>query len=418
MPHSYRNTKTFEDTVELWIRDALRSGCTSLDSIVNELPGVYPTIIRDILERIISNTTAETYTKQSQPRLSLRQPIHIAHSIQLPIPHPLDYDWRFNDASVTYLIEKSRSLAEENAIILLGTPSIMRAAIESGNSEQYTLLEANLLMTACLIQADPTAQIIQCNIAKDELPNIKGSVIIADPPWYEDDIRVFLWVASELCNLGGSVLVSMPPVGTRPEIRNERERIVSWSEQLGLALIRIETGQLTYDTPPFEYNALQADGLTDVSHTWRRGDLAVFISQKKGFVSRPSLTPLNSQWEEFHIDGIRLRIRNSELKGFSDPTLKQLLPNDILTSVSRRDPIRQHVDVWSSGNRVFSCSGTTILRTIFHALLFGSEPVELVQNQIGRLLNVLEQELVIGARKQLEDLLMREKTDMSKLWEG
>lgn len=52
-----------------------------------------------------------------------------------------------------------------------------------------------------------------------------NGVVVADPPWYEDETIGLLWTASTLSGTGASVLLSLPPVETRPGIDAERERI-------------------------------------------------------------------------------------------------------------------------------------------------------------------------------------------------
>jgi hypothetical protein len=346
MPRSYTSTKPFEHTIDRWVRDAMARGSTSFDQIIHALPGVYPATVRDALQRLASRSTPTVDLGVVQETLWPQRLSHPSHAIRLPIPHPLDYDWRFSDATVAYLLDIARSLAEPGATVaLLGTPSIMRAVIEEPHPYQFTLLEANAAMTACLAQAAPAAQIIQCDIGRNQLPDITAAVVIADPPWYEEHIRSFLWAACQLCRISGSILMSVPPIGARPGIAEEWERTIAWAERLGLALVRLEPKVLAYDMPPFERNALQADGLNMISSTWRRGNLALFTRQAKRFVPRPPLPASDGRWDEVQVADVRMRLRHRTLNGFADPSLIRLVPGHVLSSVSRRDPRRQQADV-------------------------------------------------------------------------
>ena len=419
MSPSSMSTQQFERTVDHWVRDAVAHGHASLDRIIRALPGVYPSVVRDALRRVASQPPTAVDLKVLQETLWPQLAPPAPHVIALPVPHPLDYDWRFSEATVADLLNMSGSLAAPGAAIaLLGTPSIMRAVIEVPRSYQFTLLEANAVMTTFLTQVAPAARIVRCDVGRDPLPDIAASVVIADPPWYEEHIRSFLWAACQLCHVGGSILMSVPPIGTRPGIAQEWERTQIWAEQLGLALVRLEPNALEYLTPQFERNALRADGLDTIRSTWRRGNLAIFIRQEKRDIPRPSLPSRDGLWDEVQAAGVRIRLRRRTCAGFADPSLVPIVPGQVLPSVSRRDPRRRHADVWTSGNRVFLCRGTPLLATIIHTVASGQSPVDGILAQIGRPLTALEQSLVTHATWQVKRLLACEQRDSQDFWEG
>lgn len=419
MTHSTTFTEQYERKVDRWVRDAVAQGYTSLDQIIRALPGVYPSLVCDALRRIaMPQPTAvrlDAIQETFWPSLTSEAP----HPITLPVPHPLDYDWRFSDAAVAYLLNASSTLVAPGATIaLLGAPSIMRAVIENPRPYQFLLLDANPAIIARLVQTAPAANIVRCDLARDPLPDSTAALVIADPPWYEEHMRLFLWAASQLCQIGGSILMSVPPVGTRPGISQEWERTLRWAEQLGIAFIRLEAHTLEYLTPPFEYNALHAEGLDVALPTWRRGNLAIFTRRHERQVARPPVPPHDGLWDEVQVAGIRVRLRRRTVKGFADPSLVPLVPGHVLPTVSRRDPRRQHADVWTSGNRIFACRATPLLAAILRAIASHHSPIQAVGAQIERTLTAPEQSLVMRATRQAVRLLTDELHDTHGFWEG
>src|SRR6266516_4588013 len=97
--------QSFTNRVDNWVLDAIESGITAFDQVVTSLPGVYPSLVLNSLQRLASTghismeilTKAERYVGQRQQQL-----VNSHHRIRLPIPHPLDYDWRFNDYAVEH----------------------------------------------------------------------------------------------------------------------------------------------------------------------------------------------------------------------------------------------------------------------------------------------------------------------------
>jgi hypothetical protein len=338
--------------------------------------------------------------------------------MEMPIPHPLDYDWRFSEVATQALLAQCLDLTRpRDMVALLGTPSVLQAAVAGRVPRQWVLLDTNPLMTTWLAHAAPDARVLQWDVRQDPLPDLVAALVIIDPPWYEDYMRAFLWAACQLCALGGYLLVSVPPAGTRPGMVQEWSRTLAWTRQLGLNLLQEEVAALPYTTPPFERNALHAEGLYMISEDWRRGNLAVFVRTQLAHVPRPQ--PIDdAAWAEEVLLGMRIRIRPQPAGGFQNPTLKSLVPGDVLPSVSRRDPRRQFVDVWTSGNRIFACPGRHVLRQIVTAVAAGHSPAEAVAVYLQRPLHPEEKRLVTRAAYQLLRIARREQHEYMLFGEG
>jgi hypothetical protein len=404
-------TQPFTNLVDNWVLDAIAGGITAFDQLVTLLPGVYPSLALKSLQHLASLglvswqilSEAEKYVEQRQ-----QQVVNSYHKMKLPIPHPLDYDWRFSDSAVERLLDECLSYVHsDDTVTLLGVPSVLRLAIEREYPHQMILLDSNPLITSYLSEA-ASARVVCCDIGKDQLPDATSSVVIVDPPWYEESMRSFLWAASHLCAIGGHILVSVPPIGTRPGIDQERVNFLSWVQQTGLALIRVESGVLPYISPPFERNALRTEGLYRTPTQWRRGDLAVFTHTHHIAAERPIVPPCEGKWVEEVLLGVRVRIRHSDEQGFEDPSLLSVVPGDVLPSVSRRDGRRGFADIWTSGNRIFACRGRNILRQILHALAVGQSAHETLAAMLNRRLSDREDKLISQTIQQLTEVVRLE----------
>ena len=415
------NMEVYTGLVEGSLLDAIARGVTQFDQIITSLPGVYPSTALNSLRRLVSMGKIPSWVlanavRHVRRRRARKSSAH--HRIVLPIPHPLDYDWRFSELATQYLLRRCFELTHPgDTVALLGTPSLLRAAIERSCPRQWILLDAKPAVTNCFVDGTPEAQAFRCDVTNDPLPALKAALVVLDPPWYEEHMHAFLWAASQLCILGGHLLVSMPQTGTRPGIEQEGVRIMDWAQQLGLSLIQVEPGALPYITPPFERNALQAEGLYAIPEEWRRGDLAVFLHAHQANVSRPMPTH-EDEWAEEVLLGMRMRIRPQHEEGFQDPSLISSVRGDVLPSVSRRDQRRRFADVWTSGNRIFACQGRNVFQQIVQAVAAGQSPDEAVAAYLKRSLSAEESRLSQHAAHQILRIASLEQEENAFFREG
>ncbi len=292
---------------------------------------------------------------------------------------------------------------------MLGTPTVFADAIEQRYPIQTILLDANRQLGRCFPRSISWNKFIWCEITTQTLPILTGGVIIADPPWYPEYVRMFLWAASELCMLGGTLFLSFPPIGTRPGVDQEWVEAVDWARQLGFELSEVRKMSLKYSSPMFEQKALLAEGFANI-RDWRSGDLAVFHRAKLASMPKPSMPIQVDQWVDDNEYGIRVKMKDNG-KCFRDPSLISLLPGDVLTSVSRRDPRRDLADVWTSSNRIFVCHGPNLLCRILRATIYNLPVQKEVSEYLMRELNANESALVQKAVRQTQRLVRAEEKD-------
>ncbi len=414
----------YEDWVERETLDLVRRGTTHFNEIVISLPGVYPSIAYRALERLAAThkipkhifEKARQEVRRERPAF-VREPSN--HRVILPIEHPLDYDWRFNQTTARRLLSNCVKLTGPGErVALIGCPTVLREAVENDFPGPMTLIDKNRAMIECFATTAPEVDIIHCDVTCDTVPELLAAAVIIDPPWYEDYIRAFVGAACRVSAQGAYLLVSLPPIGTRPGMERERQGILEWAEQrAGLTLISLERAALSYVIPLFELNALRVDGFNCIPLNWRRGDLAILRRTDK-LVAQETVVDVtgvheSGEWIEENISDVRIRIRKQEEETFRNPSLLHVLTGDILPSVSRRDMRRGLADVWTSGNRIFSCRGRSTLRLILKAINARRSPIEEVAFHLKRRLLANEAEQIIRVAHQISEIVRLERAECS-----
>ena len=402
----------FNQSVETWILEALDQSINCFEDLVLALPGVDPTYIFRVLNRIyqssperrrlikevIAGTEIQNTSSSNAPAKTL-----------LPPPHPLDYDWRFSQEAIEQLLHHCIRVAPFNGTIaLLGTPSLVHPLASSSYPYHTVLLDSNHTASSSFKGLGTRVQTLTHNLLENSLPDFSANVVVLDPPWYPEYIHPFLWSASQLCNINGYIFASLPPVGTRPGIQDEWDKTLDLASFLGLRLLDLEELSLSYMTPPFEKNVFRFEGLPVISNNWRRGNLVIFVKEKHILSPRPTVPSYEKPWIETQLFGVRMRIRPWEINRFEDPSLISIVPNDVLTSVSRRDPRRKFADVWTSGNRIFKCKGRSILSQILESIAGGHDPLTFVEESLNRPLDNQQAQLIFRTREQILTLARTE----------
>jgi hypothetical protein len=411
-----QDEESFASTIDQWVLDLTERGITDFGVLLRSLPGVYPTQVLESISRIADIKKIPGSILQTINLTPASDATELEPADESIVAHPLDYEWRFASSSVASLFDQALTLTKNgDTILLLGTPSLSKYAAKQSIDRKIVLIEKTPQSSS--IQQAPALVTVRKDLLKDNLPRIQANVVVADPPWYVEYLRAFLWYSARCCKVGGYVLMSFPPVGTRPKVHHERKEILSFAGNLGLELVTLSANVIRYRTPFFELNSLRALGIQNVPYNWRSADLVLFRHARTVTVPRPK-SLRQDEWLEEEIEGVRIRVRSHSLSGFSDPRLISVVPHDILTSVSRRDNRRSLADVWTSGNRIFGCTGTNVLLLIMRSLLGAQNPTRYVSDQIRRSLIVDEIEMIECACLQLEKVIKQERGEQSSYLES
>ena len=383
---------SFERRVDKWVRAAVDDGASNFDHLVSALPGVYPPVVASSLGRLRrdGSITSAQHRRVTRRAEDIEGRMDRPTPQILPAPHPLDYDWRYGPQAIDRLLEiVLRRSHPGDTVALLGTPSLYVAALRRHADRRFVLVDGSATTVDRLKGLGPYRSVLRRDLFIDNVPNLGATVVVADPPWYDDHIAAFLWAAAQCSREGSTVLVSLPGKGTRPGIGAERKLFRASASAHSLTVSRMLPGQLPYLSPPFEVNALAAAGWDGLPDDWRRGDLAILRA-----AGPPGPRPVREHkehgWDERSLGWVRLRIRRGSRDHGVDPSLHSLVDGDVLNDVSRRHPLRDRPNAWTSGNRVYLCSSPHLLLTVIDALARGSDPSSEVASSIGRELTRVE----------------------------
>ena len=417
MGHGWLGDDGFVEHIDHWVHRAVNvEGCT-FGELLRRLPGVYPSVVVSSLRRqlfigqipllrgarLLSQSTGSETSGVSSLALD-----------GLPVPHPLDFDWRFSGEAVERILAEASVLSRHRGSVgVVGAPSVVLKASRTWTGREVIAFDINPRVITSLGQLGDRVISLRRDFLIDEPPRLRLDVVVTDPPWYFDELCSALWFCHAVCRAGGVVLASIPPLGTRPGIAEERARLVEFTSRLGLHLFRIEAAELPYRSPPFERNALRTAGITGAPVDWRRGDLAVFAKRGPAREARPTASrSADGEWCDVSFPAARVRVRRAPDTGFSDPRLSPIIEGDVFPTVSRRDPRRAAARVWTSGNRVFACKGSGIFLVVARALASGHAPRTRVEEHLGRRLTPVEADVTTEAAMQIKRLVLAEEREL------
>ena len=402
----------FDADLDGWIAAAVRSGVADFWQLVSMLPGVYPTVARDAVERMVKDSRIPANALVEAPGTSSISDFELEIP-GLPPPHPLTSDWRFNRRTAASLLERVVRLSKPSSrVALVGVPSVFFLADLERAPRQFVLFDENPLLADRVPIDRGGMEFRHCNVKKELVDIPLAQIVLADPPWYEDDVLEFLRTSARICANGGTVLLGFGANGTRPGISEERQRIINEAAKIGLRFVGTESLCLSYATPFFEHNALRAAKFKHIPQSWRRGDLLVFHRDRSMPLTERTSTATKCLWTESRIREIGLRVRTDEQPQFADPRLIPLVPGDILPTVSRRDDLSKAAEVWTTGNRIYRCEGKNILSTVLRALAECRDSVDDIQRALRRRLNCHESGLVVAAIGQVNSIVQAERQEM------
>jgi hypothetical protein len=275
----------------------------------------------------------------------------------LPDPHPLDFDWRFTRETVARLIAIT---ANAKRILVVGAPSV--AAELSRIGRAFVGIDRQPPYVPMPVGAYHTLDLRYDAVGALNLGSFDAAIL--DPPWYPDDAQTWIAQISPLVEETGYILLSVWPPEVRDDANRERLDLIKQAEEFGQ--IKIDDNELRYLTPFFEQSALKAQG-KDVRVDWRRGALATIIvgdgERTRAIALRPRPKVV---WERFVLDDYQLALRRPPALPVAEPELHRVAEGWVLPDVSRRNPLRTGIDLWTSNNLAARVQGT---RSFLHALI-------------------------------------------------
>lgn len=351
---------------------AITRGERTFQAIVQSSGGMDPLELQVILDDLIFSGRIQLmrgeYRSMCDGASSVGKEADIPSSPELPRPHPLDYDWRFHPRTVRYLAQQvfQETLARET-VLFFGVPSVFAYLLSMRPSQSMALLDGNRALIDAFgqIQLPETCQAIHHDLLADQLWQTEARVgaILMDPPWYPEYYRAFLLQAANVAQIGTRVYVSVLPINTRAGAPEDRWEILQSAHQLGLQVLSVQEGVLSYETPDFERATFR---IASVPHpeNWRSGDLVTFVKGREPEKQARDAILLTLQepgkcqrWEEVLLGLHKIKIKGPFDDYSEKPELLSVEENDMLSTVSRRYMKRERIDLWLWDNQVFALRG-------------------------------------------------------------
>lgn len=252
-----------------------------------------------------------------------------------PDPHPLDFDWRFDEESTKRIINL---FSGNTNILCLGTPSVSSRL----SGDNYILVDWQPFQTV--------ENHLRVNINQHSPIITNSDYVIMDPPWYLD---IYLRWISWACNSvkpNTKILFPIWPDETRPDAINEKKQLFDWLNIWGE--YSLSRNFISYETPYFE---ILSNVKSKTKPKLRVADLVTFTFHS----SPPLFDPIanNDTWVRYVFDNYQLAIRvtNSTYSESNEKVEIQFIngmKDWVWPSVSKRAIGRENINIWSSNNEV------------------------------------------------------------------
>lgn len=386
------------------VMEALADGASTLREVVDRCGGADPLTVSQLLGKSDSAGWPRTLGGPSV--------LDVCVEPTLPPPHPLDFEWRFSVAGAARLIGEARRHGGRD-LCLMGATTVAVSARRAGWEGRVLAVDQSTIVVDAARSLGLGIEFVIGDVSQAGCDGSSFDIVMLDPPWYPEYAEAFFAAASRVCSVGGVVLAVMPGDGTRPGMPRERSELIARCRTLGLDLVSHVPQCVGYETPLFEWNAFRAAGVNGNLGSWRKGDLWVF-KRVDALAAGPmaECKPLTG-WREVAMSPMRIRFRDGSARP-GDTRLVSVVRGDVLDTVSRRDPRRAEVQVWTSGNRVFRCSDPETLAVALAARIKCRDEIAASADALGRDLTDKESEWVRTSCDLLSELNYRERDEQSE----
>lgn len=323
---------------------------TDFRALLAALPGIGPIETMHALQRMRDDPAAAALVFSATHH---EPPQRLPQGNHLPLPHPLDLEWRFSEASVQKLLERVIQAApDDDAVLLLGVPTVAAAALNTDARRRFHVIGESNVVCRALIEASAGDSRFVHGASSGEL--VRAALV--DPPWYLDSFADMVGLCSVRCARGATLFLVLPPVGVRPSAQFDRERMIDIAQHAGFELGGSTSEPIRYRTPLFELAALRAAGIGAWLPDWRTGDLVHMTKVREPNYASPQ-APRPASFD-LTLGGVRLRLL---LERSGPRSLEPLALDGVVPSVSLRYPERDRASLWTSTNRAFAIDSSLAL---------------------------------------------------------
>jgi predicted methyltransferase len=291
----------------------------------------------------------------------------------LPEPGLVYSQWWFSKPTYAKLVDLLFHLMRKDTHVAFAGASTLGAVFSHCATSPMTIIDVDdILLRRIASHIERQAQFVCRDISNPLDICLKGKfdIVFADPPWSSSNLKTFFVRSSEMLAMAGTLVISFPPVFTRPSARAERKSLLRMAELLGLSFRTELKGFTEYSVPLFEYRAYKEHSI-ELNQPWRKGDVLVF--EKRSEVTHSADIPIEAcyRWDQYDYDMTRLFLKRN---GSIEEGPAHIVPvpgkNDFAyDSTSSRTELWKQACLVSTGNQIASVSGTKQLGSILRELL-------------------------------------------------
>lgn len=220
----------FEQRIDERVLALLCQPALTFHALLNALPSVYPTVLLQSISRLSESGLIDPKAGGAlQAQASVRDDTMRVTRTMLPLPHPVEYEWRFCPDTSQHLLEVADEMAFPGTpIILFGTPGVAVEALHLPINRRLIFIGENNSVTQRLKALNDAAeQALNLQFCASPYPQMGAGAVIVDPPWYLDFVKPMLAIAAHTVGVGGLVFISLPPEGSRRDPRRRNSSVIT-----------------------------------------------------------------------------------------------------------------------------------------------------------------------------------------------
>jgi hypothetical protein len=288
----------------------------------------------------------------------------------LPEPSLVYSQWWFSEPTYSKLVDLLLRLQrhkKDSRIAFLGSSTLGTVLSQCVSAPVAIIDVDDVLLERIKTCVGGTAQRIQRDISDPLDASLKGQfdVVVADPPWSSSTLRTFFVRSAQMLSVDGTLVISLPPVFTRPSAAADRKNLLDLARVLGLSLRTRLMSFTEYNVPAFECKAYEEHGI-ELQEPWRKGDIFVFRKQREPAGCEDIPVEANSKWDHYDYATVRLFLKKNGSMQEGPARITPVLGKNhfAYNSTSSRTQLWKHACLVSTRNQIATVSGTKHLVSI------------------------------------------------------
>ena len=243
-----------------------------------------------------------------------------------PEEAPIYSQWWFSESIYENLIKLVLHLSKPRKPLAFLGSGTLGALLSHFSTNPVNIFDVDgvLLKTISRYSSEST-QTIRYDVSDEPGNSFKETfqLVFVDPPWSSSMLRTFLVRSSTFVSVRGTLVISFPPVLTRPSAEFERKELLNFAKSLGLSLKLTLPSFTEYSVPAFERNAYEHCGI-HLEEPWRRGDLFIFTKTHRSSLDIMHFIEKISEWSQYKLRKCRLFIKRDGLFEDGPPSVQPI----------------------------------------------------------------------------------------------